>query len=64
MFEDDDDIRSEYSSVKSDQIFDRECQGKITNKINELYSELLILLTHNMNIKDLAFQYEDFDFIA
>jgi hypothetical protein len=55
MFEDDDDIRSEYSSVKSDQIFDREYQGKITNKINELYSELLILLTHNMNIKDLAF---------
>jgi hypothetical protein len=64
MFEDDDDIRSEYSSVKSDQIFDREYQGKITNKINELYSELLILLTHNINIKDLAFQYEDFDFIA
>jgi hypothetical protein len=64
MFEDDDDIRSEYSSVKSDQIFDREYQGKITNKINELFSELLILLTHNMNIKDLAFQYEDYDFIA
>ena len=39
-------------------------RGKFVTKLNELYCELLILFTHNMNLKDLAFQYEDYDFIS
>jgi hypothetical protein len=36
----------------------------MSTKLNELYCELLILFSHNMNLKDLAFQFNDYDFIA
>ena len=64
QFDDDDDDLSQYSSVNSDQILNYDQKSKITNKLNELFSELLILFTHNMNLKDLAFQYEEYNFIA
>lgn len=39
-------------------------ERKLLVKINEQFCLLLIMFSHNVNVRDLAFEYEDYDFMA
>ena len=53
--EEEEETKSDYSSVNSDRIFEHSQSEKINVKIHEEFSSLLILLAHNVNLRDLPF---------
>jgi hypothetical protein len=53
--EEEEETKSDYSSVNSDRMFEVSQREKINVKIHEEFSSLLILLAHNVNLRDLPF---------
>jgi hypothetical protein len=62
--DEEEEVISEYSEVKSEDLFDPFKSEKINVKISEEFSSLLLLLAHNVNLRDLAFEPDDYEFMS
>lgn len=58
------DDMSQYSDVRSEEAYKAESSDKFLVKINEQFSLLLIMFSHNVNSRDLAFDYDEYDFMS
>lgn len=56
--------QSQYSDLRSEKYYEDDQHRKLLVKINEMFALLLMLFSHNINSRDLAFEIGEYDFMA